>query len=90
VECEFVSVRIGRPPHVLVLVVMDHWTRRVVGVGVHRGAVDGVALCRRFNHATSGQSLPTYLSADQRRSGDSSGVSLAVALSWADHTPRAA
>ena len=47
-----------------VLVVMDHWTRRIVGFGVHRGVVDGVALCRMFNHATCGQSLPTYLSAD--------------------------
>jgi hypothetical protein len=42
-----------------VLVVMDHWTRRIVGFGVHRGVVDGVALCRMFNHATYGQSLPT-------------------------------
>ncbi|MGH9142032.1 MAG: integrase core domain-containing protein [Vicinamibacterales bacterium] len=47
-----------------VLVVMDHWTRRIVGFGVHRGVVDGVALCRMFNRATSGQSPPTYLSAD--------------------------
>jgi putative transposase len=47
-----------------VLVVMDHWTRGIVGFGVHRGVVDGVALCRMFNHATCGQSLPTYLSAD--------------------------
>jgi hypothetical protein len=47
-----------------VLVVMDHWTRRIVGFGVHRGAVDGVALCRMFNHASCDQSLPTYLSAD--------------------------
>jgi putative transposase len=47
-----------------VLVVMDHWTRRIVGFGVHRGVVDGVALFRMFNHATRGQSLPTYLSAD--------------------------
>ena len=47
-----------------VLVVMDHWTRRIVGFGVHRGVVDGVALCRMFNHATCGESLPTYLSAD--------------------------
>ena len=47
-----------------VLVVMDHWTRRIVGFGVHRGVVDGVALCRMFNHATCGQSPPTYLSAD--------------------------
>jgi putative transposase len=47
-----------------VLVVMDHWTRRIVGFGVHRGAVHGAALCRMFNHATGGQSVPTYLSAD--------------------------
>jgi transposase InsO family protein len=47
-----------------VLVVMDHWTRRIVGFGVHRGVVDGVALCRMFNHATCGQFLPTYVSAD--------------------------
>src|SRR4030095_14354663 len=47
-----------------VLVVMDHWTRRIVGFGVHRGVVDGTALCRMFNHVTCGQSLPTYLSAD--------------------------
>ena len=32
-----------------VLVVMDHCTRRIVGFGVHRGAVDGVGLCRMFN-----------------------------------------
>jgi hypothetical protein len=47
-----------------VLVVMDQWTRRIVGFGVHRGVVDGVALCRMFNHATCGQSMPTHLSAD--------------------------
>src|ERR1700704_3364207 len=47
-----------------VLVVMDHWTRRIVGFGVHRGAVHGAALCRMFNRATGGQSVPTYLSAD--------------------------
>ena len=32
-----------------VLVVMDQCTRRIVGFGVHRGAVDGVGLCRMFN-----------------------------------------
>jgi hypothetical protein len=46
------------------LVVLDHWTRRIVGFGVHRRVVYGVALCRMFNHATCGQSSPTYLSAD--------------------------
>src|SRR5215468_9122584 len=42
-----------------VLVVMDQCTRRIVGFGVHRGAVDGVGLCRRFNHATGGHAPPT-------------------------------
>jgi transposase InsO family protein len=47
-----------------VLVVMDHYTRRIVGFGVHAGAVDGVGLCRMFNRATQGQTPPTYLSSD--------------------------
>src|SRR6516162_5126099 len=29
-----------------VLVVMDQFTRRIVGFAVHRGVVDGLALCR--------------------------------------------
>jgi transposase InsO family protein len=41
-----------------VLVVLDHCTRHIVGLGVHRGDVDGVALCRMFNRATRGQPLP--------------------------------
>src|SRR5712692_7589042 len=47
-----------------VLVVMDHWTRRIVGFGVHRGVVDGVGLCRMFNRATQGKTPPKYLSSD--------------------------
>jgi putative transposase len=47
-----------------VLVVMDQWTRRIVGFGVHRGVVDGVALCRMFNRAIGRQPAPTYLSSD--------------------------
>jgi transposase InsO family protein len=47
-----------------VLVVMDHCTRRIVGFGVHRGVVDGVALCRMFNRATRCNTAPTYLSSD--------------------------
>ena len=34
------------------------------GHEVHRGAVDGVALCRMFNGATRGQSSPKHLSSD--------------------------
>jgi transposase InsO family protein len=44
-----------------VLVVMDQFTRRIIGVGVHPGAVDGMALCRMFNHAIAGQGTPRYL-----------------------------
>ena len=47
-----------------VLVVMDQWTRRIVGFSVQRGVVDGVGLCRMFNRATRGHTPPTYLSAD--------------------------
>src|SRR6266849_5752042 len=48
-----------------VLVVMDQYTRRIIGFGVHAGAVDGVALCRMFNHALRGQRwMPKYLSSD--------------------------
>jgi putative transposase len=47
-----------------VLVLMDQFTRRIVGFGVHRGAVDGVGLCRVFNQATRGQTSPTYVSTD--------------------------
>lgn len=47
-----------------VRVVMDQWTRRIVGFGVHRGVVDGVALCRMFNRATRCQTPPAYISSD--------------------------
>ncbi len=47
-----------------VLVVMDQFTRRIIGFGVHAGEVDGVALCRLFNHAISGKGVPRHLSSD--------------------------
>ena len=47
-----------------VLVVMDHFTRRIIGFGVHAGDVDGVALCRMFNTAISTRGVPKYLSSD--------------------------
>src|SRR5262249_23668120 len=47
-----------------VLVVMDHFTRGIIGFGVHRGGVDGEALCRMFQRAIGGQRLPKYLSSD--------------------------
>jgi transposase InsO family protein len=50
-----------------VLVVMDQFTRRIVGFGVHLGAVDGIGLCRMFNGAIRDQTPPTYLSSDHDR-----------------------
>ena len=47
-----------------ILVVMDQCTRRIIGFGVQAVAVDGVALCRMFNQAIAGQSLPVRLSLD--------------------------
>ena len=47
-----------------VLVVMDQFTRRLVGIGVHRGAVTGADLCRMFNAAIHGQVTPRHLSTD--------------------------
>ena len=47
-----------------VLVVMDHFTRRFIGFGVHAGDVDGVALCQMFNTAISTKGAPKYLSSD--------------------------
>src|SRR3954447_21857051 len=47
-----------------VLVVMDQFTRRLVGFGVHCGAVTGADVCRMFNTAIYGQGLPRHLSTD--------------------------
>lgn len=59
---------IGPAPRLLkshwVMVVMDQYTRRIVGFGVHAGNVDGPALCRMFSEATSRQGWPRYISSD--------------------------
>ncbi len=47
-----------------VLVVMDLFSRRIVGFGVERAYIAGVSVCRMFNHAIAGQSLPKHLSTD--------------------------
>ena len=47
-----------------VLVVMDQFTRQIIGFGVHVGAVDGPSLCRMFNSAICGAGPPRYISSD--------------------------
>ena len=46
------------------MVVMDQYTRRIIGFGVHAGNVDGPAICRMFNDATNGNGWPERLSSD--------------------------
>ena len=47
-----------------VLVVMDQFTRRIIGFGIQAVSVDGPALCRMFNEATHGSGKPKYVSTD--------------------------
>src|SRR5215831_7071753 len=58
-RCESLSLRTH-----WALVVMDQFTRRIIGFGIHRGTVDGPSLCSMFQHAIQGQALPKYLSTD--------------------------
>ena len=46
------------------MVVMDQYTRRIIGFAVHAGAVDGPKLCRMFNEAVTGQQRPARISTD--------------------------
>jgi putative transposase len=47
-----------------VMVVMDVFSRRIVGFGVEPAHIDGVSVCRMFNHAAAGQQLPKHVSTD--------------------------
>ena len=47
-----------------VMVVMDIFTRRIIGFGVAPADVDGVSVCRMFNGATAAQALPKHVSTD--------------------------
>ena len=47
-----------------IMVVMDIFTRRIIGFGVAPADVDGVSVCRMFNGATAAQALPKHVSTD--------------------------
>ena len=47
-----------------VMLVMDVFTRRIVGFGVESACIDGVSVCRMFNRASARQSLPKHASTD--------------------------
>jgi putative transposase len=48
-----------------VMVVMDVFSRRIVGFGVEPAHIDGVRVCRMFNEARRAQALPKRLSTDR-------------------------
>ena len=58
-RCESISLR-----SYWVMLVIDIYTRRIIGFAVHVGDPDGVAYCRMLNSIISGEELPTYLSTD--------------------------
>ena len=47
-----------------VLLVMDQYTRRIIGFTIHVGIVDGPALCRMFNRAVHDYPTPRFMSSD--------------------------
>jgi len=47
-----------------VMVVMDQFTRRIIGFSAHAGDLNGAAICCMFNEIKSGNKLPKYLSSD--------------------------
>ena len=47
-----------------VMVVMDVYTRRIVGFGVAPANLDGIRVCRMFNRAIARQAMPRLLSSD--------------------------
>jgi len=47
-----------------VLLVMDIFTRRIIGFGITPTCIDGMSVCRMFNAATTGQCKPKYISTD--------------------------
>jgi hypothetical protein len=54
----------GRVPPLRVTLVMDLFTRRIVGFGVESTCIDGISLCRMFYRASIGQRLPSNASSD--------------------------
>ena len=47
-----------------VMVVLDQYTRRIVGFAVCQGSPDGPTVCRMLFHIICGSAPPTYLSSD--------------------------
>ena len=46
------------------MVIMDQFTRRIIGFSSHNGALSGLDICRMFNQIVTNKSLPKHLSSD--------------------------
>jgi hypothetical protein len=49
-----------------IVLVMDIFTRRIIGFGIGPTWIDGMSACRMFNAATTGQCKPKYLNTRSR------------------------
>ncbi len=58
-SCESIQLR-----RYWVLVVIDVFSRRLVGFGVERAPIDGLSVCRMLNREIVGETLPKRLSTD--------------------------
>src|SRR5215813_4958577 len=58
-RCESITLRTH-----WILIVMDQYTRRIIGFGIQAGVVDGLTLCGMFKQAIRGAGLPKYLGSD--------------------------
>ena len=58
-RCESIALR-----SFWVMVVMDVFTRRIIGFGVEPAHIDDISVCRMFNHAIAGQQPPKHVSTD--------------------------
>jgi putative transposase len=47
-----------------VMVVIDVFTRRLIGCAVEAGSIDGVGVCRLFKRAVARRSMPKRISTD--------------------------
>jgi len=47
-----------------VMVVIDVYSRRIIGFGAAPANLDGIRVCRMFNRAIAKQAMPKYLSSD--------------------------
>ncbi|MGI9286943.1 MAG: hypothetical protein ACR2P1_16275 [Pseudomonadales bacterium] len=47
-----------------VMVILDQFSRRIIGFSVHAGDPDGIVYCRLLNEIVAGKYPPKYLSSD--------------------------